>query len=270
VQLTFAPLANAAWGFSRRYWRLVVVAMLALLHVAVFRGVADPWARALLLAHLGLLLLWQLFLRAERRVSAPRGVVLVGVAFTVMLQLDWWLLAFWVIVLAGLVGGKVYQQNAKWQRRAYLVVLAYLLALLAVPSLWRRRPRRTPTVDPRSNGHAHRDGGAFTAEVLGPISLVVPVGDAESRTVEARAAGDEDVTLALERVGDLDVLVRNAPADARARCGAESWSDLPPTGHGSFRCHVGDALDIEGAGELRRFPIGVELGETRYVELRWD
>jgi heme/copper-type cytochrome/quinol oxidase subunit 2 len=40
----------------------------------------------------------------------------------------------------------------------------YLLALLAVPSLWRRRPRRTPTVDPRSNGHAHRDGGAFTAE----------------------------------------------------------------------------------------------------------
>ena len=40
----------------------------------------------------------------------------------------------------------------------------YALALLAVPSLWRRRPRRTPTVDPRSNGHAHRDGGAFTAE----------------------------------------------------------------------------------------------------------
>src|SRR5437870_11475624 len=36
------------------------------LHVAVFRGVADPWARALLLVHLGLLLLWQPFLRAER------------------------------------------------------------------------------------------------------------------------------------------------------------------------------------------------------------
>jgi hypothetical protein len=40
----------------------------------------------------------------------------------------------------------------------------YLLAVLAVLSLWRRRPRRTRTVDPRSNGHAHRDGGAFTAE----------------------------------------------------------------------------------------------------------
>ena len=98
----FARLANAAWGFSQRYWRLVVVAMLALLHVAVFRGVSDPWARALLLAHLGLLLLWQPFLRAEQRVSPTQGFILSLVAVAVMLYLDWWLLAFWVVVLAGL------------------------------------------------------------------------------------------------------------------------------------------------------------------------
>src|SRR3989338_8511000 len=97
----FARLANAAWGFSQRYWRLVVVAMLALLHVAVSRGVADPWARALLLAHLGLLLLWQPFLRAEQRVSPTQGLILSLVAFAVMLGLDWWFLAFWVVVLAG-------------------------------------------------------------------------------------------------------------------------------------------------------------------------
>src|SRR5688500_13319683 len=125
-------VANATWGFSQRYWRLVVVAMLALLHVAVFRGVADPWARALLLAHLGLLLLWQPFLRAEQRISATQGFILSLVAFAVMLWLDWWLLAFWVVVLAGLVGGKVYQQHARWQRSCYLVVLVYLLALLAI------------------------------------------------------------------------------------------------------------------------------------------
>jgi hypothetical protein len=40
----------------------------------------------------------------------------------------------------------------------------YALALLAVPPLWRRRPRRSSEVDPRTNGHAHRDGGAFTPE----------------------------------------------------------------------------------------------------------
>src|ERR1041384_5901781 len=98
----FNRLANATWSFSQRYWRLVVVAMLLLLHVAVFRGVADPWARALLLAHLGLLLLWQPFLRAEQRVSAAQGVILALVAVGVMVRLDWWLLAFWVVVIAGL------------------------------------------------------------------------------------------------------------------------------------------------------------------------
>jgi signal transduction histidine kinase len=135
-------LANTTWSYSQRYWRVVVVAMLALLHVAVFRGVADPWARALLLAHLGLLLLWQPFLRAEQRVSATQGVILALVASGIMLWLDWWLLAFWVVVLAGLVGGKVYQQHARWQRRCYLVVLVYLLALLAIAILPEIAPRR--------------------------------------------------------------------------------------------------------------------------------
>src|SRR5436190_12790594 len=107
-QSLFARLANATWSYSQRRWQLVVVAMLLLLHIAVFRGVADPWARALLLAHLGLLLLWQPFLRAEQRVSPTQGLILLLVAFGLMVRLDWWLLALWVVIIAGLVGGKVY------------------------------------------------------------------------------------------------------------------------------------------------------------------
>src|ERR671915_75726 len=138
----FSRLATATWSFSQRHWKLVLVAMLCLLHVAVFRGVADPWGRGLLLAHLGLLLLWQPFLRAEQRISATQGFILSLVAFAVMVWLDWWLLAFWVVVLAGLVGGKVYQQHARWQRRCYLLVLLYLLTLLAVVILPEIAPRR--------------------------------------------------------------------------------------------------------------------------------
>src|SRR5256884_1332734 len=145
----FNRLANATWTFSQRYWRLVVIAMLLLLHIAVFRGVADPWARALLLAHLGLLLLWQPFLRAEQRVSPTQGFILSVVAFAVMLRLDWLLLAFWVVIIAGLVGGKVYQHHAKWQRRCYLVMLIYLLALLAVAILPEIAPRREITAETR-------------------------------------------------------------------------------------------------------------------------
>jgi signal transduction histidine kinase len=127
-----ARLASAAWSFSQRHWRFVVVAMLALLHIAVVRGTADDWARALLLAHLGLLLLWQPFLRGQHRVSAAQGAFIGLVAVAVMLWIGWWLLVFWVVVLAGLVGGKVFLHQARWQRRCYLVVLIYLLALLAI------------------------------------------------------------------------------------------------------------------------------------------
>ena len=125
-------LASATWSFSQRHWRFVVIAMLALLHVAVLRGTADNGARALLLAHLGLLLLWQPFLRGEQRVSLTQAAFIGLGAAAVMLWLGWWLLAFWVVVLAGLVGGKVFLHQARWQRRCYLVVLVYLLALLAI------------------------------------------------------------------------------------------------------------------------------------------
>src|SRR5882672_6705429 len=171
----FFRIANAVWGFSQRYWKLIVVAMLALLHVAVFRGVADPWARALLLAHLGLLLLWQPFLRAEQRVSAGQGLILSAVALVLLLRLDWWLLAFWVIVLAGLVGGKVYQHHARWQRRCYLVVLAYLLALLAVAILPEIAPRREIAPEIRT-----------AAEYALPLAFVlIALFPAEAETVEA-------------------------------------------------------------------------------------
>lgn len=143
-------LGNAAWSLSQRHWRFVVVLMLLLLHVAVLRGTGDGWARALLLAHLGLLLLWQPFLRGEHRLSITQaGLIALG-ATAVMLWLSWWLLAFWVVVLAGLVGGKVFVHQARWQRRCYLVVLLYLLALLAIVILPEIAPRREISDEVRS------------------------------------------------------------------------------------------------------------------------
>ena len=144
-----ARFAAAIWSLSRRHWRFVVVAMLALLHVVVMRGTVDEWARMLLLAHLGLLLLWQPFVRGEHPVSAAQGLFIALGAAAVMLWLDWWLLAFWVVVLSGLVGGKVFLHQARWQRRGYLVVLVYLLALLAVLILPQIAPRPEVTREVR-------------------------------------------------------------------------------------------------------------------------
>jgi signal transduction histidine kinase len=140
-------VSNAVWNVSHKHWRWVVIAMLVLLHVATLRGVADVWARSLLLAHLGLLLLWQPVLRSEHQVSGVQaGFIALG-AVVVMLWLNWWMLAVWVVVLAGLVGGKVFLHQARWQRRFYLLVLVYLLALLAVVILPEIAPRREITAE---------------------------------------------------------------------------------------------------------------------------
>lgn len=146
----FNRIADAALEFNQRYWRFVVVAMLVLLHVAALRGPADGWARALLLAHLGLLLIWQPFVRGQYQVTATQ-LALIGLgAATVTLWLNAWLLVFWVVVLAGLIGGKVFLHQARWQRRFYLLVLVYLIALLAVELLPGIAPSRGITEEARA------------------------------------------------------------------------------------------------------------------------
>jgi len=143
----FPRLARAALALSQRHSRVVVVAMLALLHVAAVRGVADSGARALLLAHFGLLLLWQPFVRGEHQVTALQAILIAAAAGAMALRLDWWLLAFWVVVLTGLMGGKIYAQHARWQRRYFFLVFVYLLALLAILILPEIAPRREITAE---------------------------------------------------------------------------------------------------------------------------
>ena len=145
-------LSRAVWAFSRRNWRFVMIGMLALLHVVAFRGVTDDGARVLVIAHLGLLLLWQPILSSERPVTATQTLLITLWAAGAVLWLNWWLLAVWIVVLAGLVGGRVFVHQARWQRRFYLLVFVYLLALLVVLVLPEIAPRRE--VDPQMRTYA--------------------------------------------------------------------------------------------------------------------
>jgi signal transduction histidine kinase len=147
-----ARLPRTVWAFSQRYWRFVVVAMLGLLHVVALRGTADDGARVLLIAHLGLVLLWQPLLRGERRVTLAQTVLIGAFAAALVLWLNGWLLAVWTVILAGLVGGKVFLHQARWQRRFYLLVFVYLLVLLVVIVLPQIAPRET--IDPVIRNYA--------------------------------------------------------------------------------------------------------------------
>jgi len=113
-------------------WRVLFLIMLVLLHFAATSGAEGFWGRGLMLAHFGLFILWQPFMRGEQRLTLVQVMVIAALSLGILFFLNGWLLALWVGVLAGIVGGKVFLFQARWLRRFYLVVLLYLLALLLV------------------------------------------------------------------------------------------------------------------------------------------
>lgn len=127
------------WGNQLLTGRWLLLAMLLLLHSALMIGVDSPWVHPLLLAHLGLFLLWQPLWRGERAVGGGALLFIVLAAATTMFWLSWWTMAFWLTGLFGLVGSRVFAFRGRSVRLLYLAVMAYLLAVLllwVVPNLF--------------------------------------------------------------------------------------------------------------------------------------
>lgn len=115
------------WARSGRW---VSFAMLLLLQVALWLGIDNSWAKPLLLAHLGLFLMWQPLWNREVKLSWISSASIIAICLTALLWLNWWVLAFWVSGLFALVGGRVFAFYPRWQRISHLWVMTYLLAVL--------------------------------------------------------------------------------------------------------------------------------------------
>ena len=119
--------------------RWLLLAMLLTLHGTLLFGVDSPWAHPLLFAHLGLFLLWQPLWRGESEVGRGALAFIVLAAGAAMFWLSWWVMAFWLTGLFGLVGARVFAFRDRWARLLYLAVMVYLLAVLllwVVPNLF--------------------------------------------------------------------------------------------------------------------------------------
>jgi len=110
--------------------RWLSIAMLVLLHAVLWVGIESAWARPLLLAHLGLFMLWQPLWRSEAQLSRGNAALIFLLSLSALFLLNWWVLAFWVSGLFALVGGGVFSFHSRWQRAFYLLLMAYLLAVL--------------------------------------------------------------------------------------------------------------------------------------------
>lgn len=109
---------------SRRWTFLLFLAALHLVFILSPESVVGRW---LFLSHIGLGLLWQPFVQPRRRLSL--GGILVVLVVTALLAwfLNWAVLLVWAILLAGVVGGKVFVFPDRWERIFHLAALGYLV-----------------------------------------------------------------------------------------------------------------------------------------------
>jgi len=113
-----------------RQWGLG--AMLLVLHGVLLGGPGSAWVDALMMVHYGLFLLWQPIWRGEQRLGWLAALLFVACGGLLLLWLNWWLLAFWLAGLIGLLGGRVFSSRARHERWAYLAAAGYLLTVLLI------------------------------------------------------------------------------------------------------------------------------------------
>lgn len=104
--------------------------MLLLLHGAIWWDFGSPLSRSLALAHLGAFLMWQPLWQQDRRLKPRNGAVFVLVTAAAVYWLNWWLVFIWLILLVGLLGGRVFLDRR--ERLAYLVALVVVICELLV------------------------------------------------------------------------------------------------------------------------------------------
>ncbi|WP_313950794.1 sensor histidine kinase [Accumulibacter sp.] len=114
----------------RQRQRWLLIALLVFLHLALLADTDKLLSMLCWLVHLGLFILWQPFIHAERRVDFSGLLVITLVLVGGIGFYGWWLLIVWVVMLAALVGGRVMFVDHRPTRIFYLIAFAYLLAAL--------------------------------------------------------------------------------------------------------------------------------------------
>jgi hypothetical protein len=115
---------------ARRKW--IVLAMLLALHAALVSTPGGEFQRTWLLVHFGFFLLWQPFIAAEREIELFSGVLLFVITTATIYFLAGWMIVAWLLILLGILGGRVFTAHAAQRNRFYLLAFGYVLAILLV------------------------------------------------------------------------------------------------------------------------------------------
>lgn len=118
---------------DKRFEHQVLALMLVCLHLALWWDFGGALSRCLILAHLGLFLMWQPLWRREQRLNWPSSIVFILATLAFIIWLDWGLITFWLLLLTGFVGGRVTARRGT--RYAYLLALVFLVSEILIGSV---------------------------------------------------------------------------------------------------------------------------------------
>ncbi|MEE9332199.1 MAG: HAMP domain-containing sensor histidine kinase [Methylophilaceae bacterium] len=137
----------------------ILALMLLSLHTFLLWDEADKnLSHAIFLCHYGLFLMWQPIWRSSEKLSIPSAVVFFAFAWLTFTFVNWWVTALWLAILLGLLGGRIFAEEAKPNRVIHILAASYLLAMLL---LW---------VVPKLLGaSADLEAATFTITYLMPI-----------------------------------------------------------------------------------------------------
>jgi len=131
--MAFQPTAAQRLATSvaaRRRW--IVLTMLLALHAALVSMPGGEFQRTWLLVHFGFFLLWQPFIAAESEIELFSGVLLFVITTVTIYFLAGWMIVAWLLILLGILGGRVFTVQGARSNRFYLVAFGYVLAILLV------------------------------------------------------------------------------------------------------------------------------------------
>jgi signal transduction histidine kinase len=150
-------------GFLLRARRWVILAMLLSLHAALITEQGGEYQRIWFLVHFGLFLLWQPFVATDQEIKVYAVLLLFTITAVTLYFLSGWMIVTWLAILIGILGGKVFTQQAERRSRFYLVSVFYLFCMLllwAIPVLL-------------LGIHNIPEGAWFLITVLFPLTLLL-------------------------------------------------------------------------------------------------
>ncbi|MFA6442069.1 MAG: ATP-binding protein [Sterolibacterium sp.] len=174
-----ATIAAPRWSdWLDRHRRWLLLGQLLLLHLGLMQGMDNVQGRTMLVAHIGLFLIWQPFVRAESRLNYFHFAVVMALVVAAIIWLNWGILAIWTMFLAGIIGGKVFFFGGRWSKLFYLMALAYLVTVLLIFIIPQVVPR------PPAENEVFLALARFALPLILLVMLVLPSDGEMERRVE--------------------------------------------------------------------------------------